>query len=322
MASKGLKHIVPLVGPCKASLIHGSLLQESIEKLKKQLNLQYENTFPSKISQTQTGNTEIDLIVREDVSNKIELPKFVPIKKFVFDAKKYKISETELENAPYEFPDSTVPLVSSNTKVCTDYKQLKGVNNDLYIIAILKGISKKKAIYRCDWFTLTYWHSTSYFGQITKSKPGVMVQCQSTTSFNSKKPVKGEIPTILLNRAHPFKFAVYRTRMKKLLRMKFMNIFNDNETLRQKYHGLFRFYTYIYPETEEDIKKFEADLEKALVRVSKLDITELDQEAEQINSKIPWYDVNKILTRNGVTDFGIKRTFKKKREKPQSRYKD
>lgn len=312
MPSRAVKHVVPFIriGSSQGCVARNHL-KDSIETLKTQLNLKYKNNFPTLQKDSAKVDFEADITVVPDTSKTVMFPEVTSIGKYKFDPSKYPIPEKELSNAPYEFPDSIIPLVSKETPLCTNYKQLKGVNNDLYVVGQLKGIGKKKPVYKCEWFSLTYWHSSSYFGQITKSKPGVMVQCHNINVFNSKTPITGEVPSIILNRSYPFKYAVYRTRMKKLLREKFLNMFLQIDKLNQNYTGLFRFYSYLYPESKDDVKGFEEHLSRALQRVSKLDLEELSVESEQINARIPWYDVNRILSRNGITNFGLKRQIKK-----------
>lgn len=306
------KYKVPFIGIGKGKeCASNRLLADSIENVKAKLKLHYKNDFPSNVNTF----SHFETLISVKSPKNVELPPVTPIGRFQINDSDFEITPEELENAPYEFPDSTTSLITKDTPICTDYTKLKGVNNDLYAIGQLKGLGRKKPIYKCEWFTLTYWHTSSYFGHIMKSRPGVMVQCHNTNLFNSKTAIKGNVPTNLQNRSHPFKFAVYRTRMKKILRKLFLNIFLKDEKLKQDYTGFFRFSSYLYPENKSDLKSFEENMFKALKRVSKLDLQELERESEQINSKIPWYEVNRILSRNGVTDFGIDRKLFKNQKK-------
>lgn len=312
MKAKFIKYTVPFVGIGKTKDLASTVsLCESLENTKAKLHLKYENTLP--IDPNLYSNTEAVIFVTPP--KHFKLPSITPMERFQIDDSDFQISPEELRNAPYEFPDSTTALITKNTPLCTDYTELKGVNNDLYVIGQLKGLGKKRTTYKCEYFSLTYWHSSSYFGHIMKSRPGVMVQCHNTNLFNSKTPIKGMVPTILQNRTHPFKFAVYRTKMKKILRRKFLNAFMENESLKQNYAGFFRFLCYLYPESKLDLEDFEKHLVNALKRVSELDLKELEKESDHINSKIPWYDVNKILSRNNITDFGITRQLPKKQKR-------
>lgn len=306
-----VKHLVPLIKGVGNNVEIMTGLQPTLQKVRNHLRLEY----PSKFSEPNNNVLEFDTL---EFKPTLKLNNEVSIKqlpKFKFKAQDYKFTQDEMKNAPYLFPDSKFPIVSKDTPICTDYTQVKGPNNDLYAIAILRGTTKKKALHTCKWFIFHYWDTSSYFANIIKSKPGVMIICHNFNLFNINKKITGDIPSQMQNTAYPFKYAVYRTRVKKLLRKNFMDLYWKDKQFAEKYCGFYKFSVSVYPETKEDVTNFIENLQICLDKISKFDANALKEESKKELLKIPWNEVDKILKRNHVKNFAFQHIIDKKRDK-------
>lgn len=238
---------------------------------------------------------------------------FERIGTFKFESAKYMPSPQELKKAPASFPDSRHRIVDQNTPLCTNYKALKGPNNDLLMLVSQRGSGRKKSLHRCKWFSFNYWHTNSFQGSILKSKPGILVTCHNNFVFNCASNISGEIPMQIQNTAFPFKSAVYRTRVKKLMRKQFLDIYLRNEEFANTFYGLYKFTVLLYPRTDEEIEDVTKNIEICLRKVAQMDMNAAKREADQELQRLPWFEVNRILEKNNVQNFPLR--------KPKSTYK-
>jgi hypothetical protein len=234
-----VKHFIPLVkGSVEKSISETQIpkLENVLEKLKAQLGLKYSNDHKTFGRCNKGQEIELPEYNQTPKINFQHLLKTVP--KFHFRAEDYPISKSEMDSAPYVFPDSKHPIICQNTPICTNYKELKGPNNDLYALASIRGLTKKKGLHKCKWFLFHYWHSSSFFGNIIKSRPGIMAICHNFNLFNSPNQILGHLPAIMQNTSYPFKYSVNRTRLKKLLRKKFLELYLKDIEVSKSFDGL------------------------------------------------------------------------------------
>lgn len=297
------KYIVPVisnVGKDKNdSLIK---LSDSIQTVKKQLGINFadentDNNFKN-INAENFNALEVPLLSYK-TPTLINLPDFEPIKKFKFKSKSFSISNKELKQAKSEFPDSKFSIVKKDEPLCEDYTQLKGPNSDLYTIGLLNGFTKQKCVHKCTWFTFNYWHSNTYMGQIVKSRPGVMIICHNVNIFNVDSKINGNIPNSIQNSSYPFKSSVYRSKLRKLVRKIFIELYLKDKDFAETFDGLYRFSFTLYPETERDIDDLKENIKICLNKLSNYNIKNI---SPNTNYRIPWGEVKKILTRNRVVD--------------------
>lgn len=232
---------------------------------------------------------------------------FERIGRFQFDLIKYKPSPQELQNAPFQFADSKHSFITKDTPLCTDCKLLRGPNNDLLALAMQRGSGRGRNLHKCKWFTFHYWHTNSFLGNIIKSKPGIVVMCHNYFVFNSASTITGEIPKQIQNTAYPFKSAVYRTRVKKLIRRHFMDLYLRNQEFANQFYGLYKFTVSLYPRTEEEVNDLVKNIVLCLGKVSQMSPRASKKDAEEDLKKLPWFDVNRILERNNVINFPIRK---------------
>lgn len=302
-----LKHVVPYISASRRvqGPVNSVNLHQILHRIKKQLNV--DDDFDNGVlGENELENTTIPLLVFSDkVLKKQEIPKYTPIRKFSFNNEDFPISATKLKYAPSEFPESRYPIVKKDTPICTDFRQLKGPNSDLYTLAVLRGITRQKSLYKCKWFTFNYWHSTTYLGRILKSRPGIMLVCHNFNIFNSNVEIKGNIPSSMQNSSYPFKFSVYRTKMRKLLRKHFMELYLRDEQFAKTFDGFYKFSCVLFPLTDGELEDFAQHIALCLEKVSKIDLKGVKDAALKDNNKLPWHEVSKILSRNKTSTAGI-----------------
>ena len=301
-----LKHVVPYIAASRRvqGPVNGVNLHQILGRVKKQLNVD-DDSNNGVSGENESQNTIPLLAYSDKVLKKQEIPKYTPIRKFSFNNEDFPISATKLKYAPSEFPESRYPIVKRDTPICTDFRQLKGPNSDLYTLAVLRGITRQKSLYKCKWFTFNYWHSSTYLGRILKSRPGIMLVCHNFNIFNSNVEIKGNIPSSIQNSSYPFKFSVYRTKMRKLLRKHFMELYLRDEQFAKTFDGFYRFSCVLYPLTDRELEDFIQHIALCLEKVSKIDLNSVKNAALKDDSKIPWHEVSKVLSRNNVSPVGI-----------------
>lgn len=303
---KSLRHAIPVIRGTIKGRDKSKGLSQALEKVKGQLKLKYENHFSAPADYSQKDSIDLSIMPFSKPFDETTLPPFKPIERFRFNGEDFKVTDKEISSAPSEFPESRFPIVTKSSPLCTDYKMLKGVNSDLFSIYMMKGSVKSKSLHKCKWFVFQYFHSTSFLGSIMKSRPGVLVTCHNSRVFNFDGQVRGKLPALIQNSSYPFKFAVYRTKLKKLLRKHFLELYLKDTDFAERYDGLYKFSANLYPKTEADVNDFVTNLKTCLRKVRKIDLDILEKQYELENSKMPWRDINKVLLRNGITDFPIK----------------
>lgn len=310
-----IKHVIPVIKGHVKPAQERPKLDECLNRLKSQLDISYSNRFVDS-GRMGFGVSKLEVDVYDGAPERVMLPSFEPIRSFKYDARDYPIPENRLKSAPFEFAESKFPIVDKNTPICTDAKLLKGVNNDLFVVAFAKGLTKKRSLHKCKWFFFNYWHSSTFCGSILKSRPGVMVTCHNTHIFNSTSEITGKIPSEIQNTSYPFKYAVYRTRVKKLTRKAFMDHYLKNRKVSERYDGLYKFSVSLYPTTESEIEDFKKNIELCIDKVSKIDLAALEKEGRTDFAKLPQYKINRVLSRNNIStifknSFGTQKTKKK-----------
>lgn len=288
-----VKHVVPFLGVARPGGT-GSALHTALQRVKRQLNLDDKETKPA-------SEQQLDLIQFPQTAALV-LPDYKPIGRFTFNKKAYIISEDDLKKAPSDFPESKFFIFQNikNEKICTNYKELKGTNNDLYSIAMARGLTKQKPLHKCKWFVFNYWHSSTYVGKIIKSRPGILIVCHNHKIFNTETTLKGKIPSDIQNTSYPFKFAVYRSKLKKLMRKHFLNLYLKNMNFAKTFDGLYNFSCSMYPRTNEELTDFIQNLQICIDNVSQLDLNKIQKLASKDNAKIPWYEVRRVFSRNNM----------------------
>lgn len=304
-----VKHVVPYIVATRKAQRHVQAdLQEALVKVRKQLDVACDSAEYTE-DQSRCKSREIPLLTYPDELKKRLgkkfFTKYTPIPRFSFNIEDFPISATEMKYASSEFPESRYPIVKNNAPICTNFKEMKGPNSDLYTLAVLRGVTKQKSLHKCKWFTFNYWHSDTYLGKILKSRPGMMVICHNFNIFNNTTIIKGNIPSSMQNTSYPFKFSVYRTKLRKLLRKHFMELYLRDEAFANMFDGFYRFSCTLYPLTESDLEDFINHITICLEKVSKLDLVTMKKAASKEESKIPWHEVKKILSRNNVSPVGI-----------------
>lgn len=301
MVAKYVKHVVPFLSARTVNLKNQQSqleLERSLSKVKNQLGLNFVNDYANKDPEI-LDDKEWNLPLVQIPKASIEHEKIVLQEKFRFNIEDYPITKDELNRAPSDFPDSIYPIIKATEEpICTDYRKLKGPNNDLYSLGMLRGLIKQKPIHKCKWFSFNYFHSTTYAGKILKSRPAVMIICHNFSIFNTNLNVKGALPTSVQNRAYVFKYAINRTRMKKLYRKKFLDLYLEDKEYAKTFDGLYRFTCGLYPRTDDDIEDLIVNLKTCLRKVSNLD---LDKAFKENDRKLPIYEINKIFTKNCVS---------------------
>ena len=297
---KVIRHIVPQIRPIvkKVDDVNAWDAIGNFWKAMKKSNISYENP--------QNNQDDSIEIIQFEKAVPPTIPPFTPIGRFEFDEKIYEATPEEVENAPFEFPESRSNIVGRNTPICRDFTQLKGANNDFFCMAISRGLTRKPAMFKSKWFVFHYYHSDSFLGNIVKSRPGVLVSCHNTNIFNTQLQIKGEIPKSIRKSAFPFKSSVYRTNLKKFLRKSFLDLYLKDESFAKKYNGLYEFSINLYPENEEEKKEFIEHLALCLKDVAKKTKPMSERDIQWELSRLPWYDVQRVLKRNNVQDFEFK----------------
>lgn len=297
------KYVIPVVSNLGKIRNDSSIkLSDSIQKVKKQLNLNSpdentDNRFKN-INVEGFNTVEIPLLTYK-TPNLIKLPHFEPIKKFKLKSEDFLISDKELKQAKTSFPDSRFSIIKNDEPLFKEYTQLKGPNSDLYTIGLLNGLTKQKHLYKCKWFTFNYWHSNTYMGQIVKSRPGIMIICHNANIFNLDSKISGNIPSTIQNSSYPFKSSVYRSKLRKLVRKMFLELYLEDEGFAETFDGFYRFSFTLYPQTGEDQDDLRANIKASL---NKLSNSNIKNKSSNMNHRIPWGDVRKILTRNNVVN--------------------
>jgi hypothetical protein len=133
------------------------------------------------------------------------------------------------------------------------------------------------------------------------------VMCHNNFVFNSASTITGEIPKQIQNTAYPFKSAVYRTRVKKLIRRHFMDLYLRDQEFANQFYGLYKFTVSLYPRTEEEVDDLVKNIVLCLGKVSQMSPRASKRDAEEDLKKLPWFDVNRILERNNVINFPIRK---------------
>lgn len=322
MVKRFVKHVIPvIIGNSKNTRNVGkvdlaqsqSQLEKSLNKIKEQLGLKYHNEFQSQ--NVSVEQIHLDVTLYDSEKRTMKAPNIVPIPKFTFNSNDFPLTTEEVRSAPSEFPESRYPIVNiKKHPICKDYRELKGPNSDLYTLAILRGLGKQKSLYKCKWFSLNYWHSTTYLGKILKSRPGIMILCHNWNIFNSNSQITGNVPASIQNKSYPFKFSVYRAKLRKIIRKHFLDIYLQNPKLAANYDGFYRFSCTLYPRTDDDLQDLIKNIKIALNKLSELDLKNQEITQKEL-SKMPWYDINRVLSRNNVPVLGPSSFIKNKKSR-------
>ncbi|ODV84487.1 hypothetical protein CANARDRAFT_23892 [[Candida] arabinofermentans NRRL YB-2248] len=217
----------------------------------------------------------------------VPLPPIIPRRPFKFDPKDYQVTKKELEQKPKYWPDSKILPIISDTPMVSSYKDLKGVNKELYMLGAQFGILKNKQIHRSEFFALQFFPKEHFISKIRKSRPGIMQMTSNQHMLNTLnvKPIKSNYSNVNF---YPFKLAVHRSQYMKLVRKTFFNIFINDSQLIAERDGLYKFQLERYPVTSEEITKFKLELQLALNKVKRMDSKKLKRDAESDNKRIPW----------------------------------
>ncbi|QPG76558.1 hypothetical protein FOA43_003948 [Brettanomyces nanus] len=216
-----------------------------------------------------------------------------PVPHFTFKAEEYPITQEELDRAPYILPESRYGYVTSETPRCQNASKLKGVNQELYKIGLGAGVAKSKAVYKCKYFALSYWHPSHYLGKVRKSKPALLILVNNSSIMNTHG-IKEHIPADMQSSFHPFKLSFNRNLYRKLLKSSFMKLYLADNALVKNWDGLYRFSCDLFPVNDVEKAEFEYHLKSALSKVKRLDINMLKEDGKHADKSIPWYKVAKV----------------------------
>ncbi|OWB65321.1 hypothetical protein B5S30_g645 [[Candida] boidinii] len=215
------------------------------------------------------------------------LPDIIPIKPMKFDEADFEVSESTLRKYPFSIAVSNNPLINKETEPVKTFKRLKGVSYELYKIG---STSVSKPIFKSNLFSLTYYHPNHFMSKIRKSKPGIWISAQTNVPYNNETLIpKGKNSNsnsnsnININKS-PFKLAVNRTKLRKLIK----KLFFKNYLELNAPDGFYNFKFRKFPKDEKDQELLKSEITKALNQVKSTDISVFSNAIKFADSRIDW----------------------------------
>ncbi|KAH3669293.1 hypothetical protein OGAPHI_001414 [Ogataea philodendri] len=193
-------------------------------------------------------------------------PPIEEVQRFHFNRYKYPVTQDELDAVPGLIPCSPIGVVTPNTPYIQSLQELKGVQSNLYSLAIETRMTTRRPIYKCEFFTLSFYPESSFVGRIRKSKPAILFSFDQTSLFNNPDAMaqlKGCNIGIDTVKFHPFSLSVHRTKTTKFYRKTFFKYCMENN-MREKYDGVYKFHLFIRPVTTADFVRLDRCIAEAL----------------------------------------------------------